>query len=223
MYQEAFYCRRGSFKIKKLDCRVTCDNQGEDVPLLLLTACDEEQHINELAGLRRPKILTRWALLMVVLTAGMGLLSTAADGWERLTDQIHDPCKDRICTPKFFSMDYASLDNQEVRDQFAQLCQNENWNGGGITRAIEATKNTIQSVMGILGAVALTVSRFTQLVPAGPYTWLNSPFLILALAGIMILSLGLVPPGRTFSPGNSPDFRRTLPWETVCILRPSGK
>ena len=48
MYQEEFYYRRGSFKIKKLDCRVTCGSQGEDVPLLLLTACDEEQHINEL-------------------------------------------------------------------------------------------------------------------------------------------------------------------------------
>ena len=144
------------------------------------------QLINELAGLRRPEILTRWALLTVVLTAGMALLSAAADGWERFTDHIHNPCKDRIFTQKFFSMDYASLDNQEVRDQFAQICQNENWNGWGINRAMEDTKNTVQSVMGILGAVALTVSLFTQLVPAGPYTWLNSPFLILALAGIMI-------------------------------------
>lgn len=143
------------------------------------------QLINELAGLRRPEILTRWALLTVGLTAVMALLSAAADGWERFTDHMHNPCKNRLFTRKFFRMDYASLDNQEVRDLFAQIVQNENWNGWGINQAIEDTKNTIQSVMGILGAAALTVSLFTQPVPPGPYAWLNSPLLILEFSGNM--------------------------------------
>ena len=141
--------------------------------------------IDELAGLRRPEYLFRWALLTVGLTAVMALMSAAADGWEKFTDHIHDPCKDRLFTRKFFHMDYASLDSQKVRDQYAQICQNENWCGWGINRTIEDIKNTAQSVMGILGAIALTVSLFTQPVPSGPYAWLNSPLLILALAGIM--------------------------------------
>lgn len=76
------------------------------------------QLINELAGMRRPQMLTKWVLLTIGITAGMMLLSAAAERWKGFTAQLHDPCKDRIFALKFFGMDYADLDDQKVVTDF---------------------------------------------------------------------------------------------------------
>lgn len=64
--------------------------------------------------------------------------------------------------------------------------QNANWSGWGFTHLKLYYTQAIQGVTGILGGAALTVSLFTQKVPAsaGRLTILNHP---LFLAGILLL------------------------------------
>ena len=143
--------------------------------------------IDELAGLRRPDILFKWALLTVCTTGVMALVSAAANRWKLYTEHIHNPYKEKIFSEKFFAMDYQNLDNQRIRDQYSQISQNERWLGWGINQTVIILEDGISAVAGILGAAALTVSLFIQRVPAGAYDWLNSPLSVLALLGIMML------------------------------------
>ena len=143
------------------------------------------QLINELAGLRRPELLIRWVLLTLGVTVLLALLTEAAARWENFTNTVTFPGKDRIFAEKFFHMDYADLDDQTVRDQFAQIRQNENWQGWGFHQAIACIQYILKAIFGILGAAALTVSLFVSQVPAGSYQWLNSPWIALALLAWM--------------------------------------
>lgn len=66
--------------------------------------------------------------------------------------------------------------------------QNENWQGWGINQAVNTFESIVQSVIGILGAAALTVSLFICKVPQeSDFTWLNSPLISLLLAAFMLL------------------------------------
>ena len=143
------------------------------------------QLINELAGLRRPELLTRWVLLTLGVTVLLELLKEAAGRWETFTATVSRPGKDAVFMEKFFHMDYADLDNQTVRDQYWQLRQNETWQGWGFNQAVSCLQDILKALFGILGAVALTVSLFTQPVPTGAHQWLNSPLIALTLLGWM--------------------------------------
>lgn len=146
------------------------------------------QIINELAGLRRPHELWKWVILTVSISTILALISAVLKHWESFTDSMNSFYKEKIFTDKFFSMDYANIDDQKVRDLYAQIKQNENWQGWGIEIAIENIKSSIQAVTGIIGAIFLTVSLFTKQVPesAGSWTVLNSPLFAVALLGLMV-------------------------------------
>ena len=135
------------------------------------------QLINELAGARRADELWRWVVLTLTVTTVMGLLSAVLRRWTAAMDTSFYQKKNWIFTEKFMTMDYADSDKQHTRDLFAQIEQNSNWGGMGLNKAAWLFERLIKSGIGLLGAVALTVSLFTLPVPdtAGALTVLNSP------------------------------------------------
>ena len=145
--------------------------------------------VDELAGMRRPEILLRWALLTVCAVAAVALLTAAADRWVKYGQHIHNPSMERLFIEKFYSMDYENLDNQKVRDLFHQLKENANWQGWGINKMLSSLQDLLHAIVGILGAIALTVSLFLRSVPDGPYTWLNSPLIAAVMIGWMTVIL----------------------------------
>ena len=176
------------------------------------------QLIAELSGLRRPEVPTRWAVLTVCLSALMALLSALAERWEAYTAEIQHPCKEKLMTQKFFHMDYADLDDQNVGDQYSQIRQNENWQGWGVNQAIACIHDVLQSAFGILGAVALTISLFTTQVPQGAYDWLNSPLIALALLGMMLFLIWFATSRQAILDQKLPAFQKMRLLETVYIL-----
>ena len=147
------------------------------------------QIINELASQRRPEVLWKWVIWSIAAGAVLGLAGVALNRWKEATDTLHNARKNRIFNDKFLSMDYAVVDDQRTRDLYAQIAQNENWMGWGFNVAIVNLDNFVNGVIGVLGAVTLTVSLFTSSVPstAGKWTALNNPLLLLALAAVMCL------------------------------------
>ena len=147
------------------------------------------QLIGELAGQRRPEELRRWVILTVAVTAVLGVLNLVLERWRAAAESLYNPMKSKMYAEKFFSMDYADVDDQKVRDLRAQIWQNENFQGWGINVAIQNIQSLVEFTAGILGAVALTVSLFVQKVPqtAGKWVFLNSPLFILGLLGLMLL------------------------------------
>ena len=147
------------------------------------------QIINELASQRRPEVLWKWVIWSISVGTVLSLAGMLLSRWKAATETLHNDRKDRMFNDKFLSMDYADVDDQRTRDLYAQIAQNENWMGWGINVAIVNLENFVNGIIGVFGAVALTVSLFTASVPntAGTWTVLNSPLFLLALMGVMAL------------------------------------
>lgn len=143
--------------------------------------------INELAGFRRPEVLWDLVLLTLVCTAAATLLRGLLYRWVQAKLSKYYHRKHRIFTDKLLSMDFADMDNTETHDLLSQIRQVENWSGWGYGMLVGSYANLAQSILGILGAVALTISLFTLRVPdsAGRLVLLNHPaFLALAVGCI---------------------------------------
>ena len=151
------------------------------------------QLINELATQRRSDVLWSWVAWTVGITALLGIIRVLLKRWEHGMDSLHNPMKNRMINEKFFSMDYADVDDQTVRDKLTQTAENENWQGWGFNIAVVNLQNCLKAVLGILGAIALTVSLFTQPVPetAAQWQWLNSPLTAVGILLVMLLTIWL--------------------------------
>ena len=149
------------------------------------------QLINELAGARRADELWRWVVLTLAVTTVMGLLGAVLRRWIAAMDASFWAKKGRLFIEKFMTMDYEDSDKQHTRDLYAQIGQNENWGGMGLLKAVWLFERFLKNSVGILGAIALTVSLFTLPVPdsAGALTALNNPLFALALLAVMALVL----------------------------------
>ena len=148
------------------------------------------QIINELAYARRADILMKWVLLTITVTAVMGLACAGLKRWNTARESVYYRKYTNLYTEKFLSMDFADVDDQKVRDLFTQIQQNENWAGWGFNYLPMYVSWITQAIAGILSAIALSVSLFTQNVPetAGALTLLNHP---LFLVGIIAVLLGV--------------------------------
>jgi len=148
------------------------------------------QIINELAYARRGDILMKWALMTTMVTAVMGLIRVGLDRWKTVRESVYYRKYKILYTDKFLNMDYTDVDDQKVRDLFTQNQQNENWAGWGFNYLPMYVSWITQAIAGILSAITLSVSLFTQPVPetAGELTVLNHP---LCMVGILAVLLGV--------------------------------
>ena len=153
------------------------------------------QLINELATFRRGEKLMKWAVLTIVVTAVIGLIRSALERWDDAREGMFYKQHPMLFSEKFMTMDYADVDDQKVRDLFTQVNQSAIWGGWGFNYLEMYISWCMESVSGILGAVALTVSLFTQKVPetAGGLTVLNHPVFVILFFGV-VLTVTLIRP-----------------------------
>lgn len=152
------------------------------------------QLINELAGMRRPDMLTKWAILAVSVAAVLELTNAVLNRWIAYCQRIHNPQKERIFTDKFLSMDFADAESSHIRDLRSQIRQNENVRGYGINGAVVQLENFIGAMTKIFGAIIMTITLFSTPVPlsSGKLTVLNHPifpfllFLLLLLTAVVM-------------------------------------
>ena len=146
------------------------------------------QILSELSEACRADILWKWVFASV---AAVGILSALKAVVQRRYDALFDDFwgrKEILFCLKSFSMDYADIDNQTVRDKRTQLFQNANWAGWGLGRITQITEHIAETLVGISGGITLTVSLFTTAVPAegGKLTVLNNPVFVILLAAVLI-------------------------------------
>ena len=141
----------------------------------------------------QPEVLGLWTAAGVL---AMGISQTLKSAVNRRYDVMCNAAfgrKEMLFCRKAFAMDYADLESPEIRDLRIQLDQNENWTGWGLIQCLEITEHMTESLMGIAGGTALTISLFTALVPesGGWLTVLNHPVFIVLFA-CALLSICLV-------------------------------
>ncbi len=151
--------------------------------------------LNELAGPRRGEVLWPLVLLAIGSTALLALLSGILFRYKVAMGARYGARKNHIFADKMLSMDYADIDKTETHDTLSKIKQGENWQGWGFNRLFRFFSDFLQSVFGILGAIALTVSLFMMQVPetAGALTVLNHPVFILVFIAALAFAAGLSP------------------------------
>ena len=148
--------------------------------------------IDELAGPRRPDVLWQWVLATILVDAALGLVSAVLGKQTAVRRVKYDWYGlNQSFTDHFLTMDYANMDMQETRDQYAQIQQNMQWNALGLGKILYVFEQLVRGVMGLLGALALTAGLLMTRVPesAGRFTLLDHP---LALLGMMLGIAALV-------------------------------
>lgn len=146
--------------------------------------------INELAGLRRMAVLWHWVLITLGAEVLLGVAKAGLHHWKEAQMGCYHSRISHIYTDQLLRMDFADVDEQATQDLYSQIRQNTVWNSWGMDRIVYCFSILIQACMGILGAVALTVSLFTLPVPqsAGALAILNHPIFLLGL----LLVLGVI-------------------------------
>ena len=146
------------------------------------------QILTELSEACRADILWKWVVASVAVVGVLSALKSItqhrygalfADVWGR---------KEILFCRKNFSMDYADIDNQTIRDKRTQLFQNDNWAGWGFGQIMQITEDVVETIVGITGGITLTVSLFTAVVPAngGNLIVLNNPIFVLLIAAMLL-------------------------------------
>ena len=121
--------------------------------------------LKELASSANENILWKWILACVLFTGILGILKA----WlhQRFTTLFDDMWgrKEILYCRKTFSLDFADIDKQQTHDLRAQIKQNEQWGGWGITRIPPFLEEFFQSIIGIISGIILSVTLFTSKVP----------------------------------------------------------
>ncbi|MDO5422680.1 MAG: ABC transporter ATP-binding protein [Eubacteriales bacterium] len=144
--------------------------------------------LTELALLRRAEVLWKWVAAGVLCGGLLAVVNALLhQRYETLLDDIWGRKEILFCR-KMFSLDYADVDKQEIRDLRNQIAQMENWGSWGLGRVPEFYEACVKNAIGILSGAALTASLFSSPVPesAGALTVLNHPLFLLAFAALLI-------------------------------------
>ncbi len=160
--------------------------------------------LNELAGDRNREVLTRLVIISLVSAAVIALVAALLRRWKQIrNDSIY--CwyeQNFILGDKVFSTDFANIEEQENRDLYSTIMQNQNGGGWGFGRVYETLEDALRAMFSLLGGIAMTVTLFTTPVPedGGAYTMMNRPwFLILFLVVLFILAgVSMLMTGRAF-------------------------
>ena len=152
------------------------------------------QLVNAIAGGGDGTQVWRMLAALLVSTAAVGVITAAANNWFWTVNESKQwPAWNRIFFDKLLSMDFCDVDDPKTLALLTQIRQNNNWSGWGLNRLPAAFGEMVGAAVRIAGAAALSVSLFTLPVgPDSPLTWLNSPWCLAGMAGLMVLSVAIV-------------------------------
>lgn len=146
------------------------------------------QILKELAMLRRADILWKWVIAGVLCVGLISVLSAVLQ--LRYATLFNDLIrrKEILFIRKMFSLDFSQLDKQATHDLRSQIRQNEGWSGWGFEKLMDAYRDFVGGIIGILSGIALTAGLFASPVPdtAGRLVILNHPVFILILSALMV-------------------------------------
>ena len=136
--------------------------------------------LNELSVARRPEEIWRWVIWTVAAGGMLSVLNALLTAWKNVQTALWWTVYETPFSRKMFSMDYADMDNPYTHERYAQIDQNLHWGGRGLSRLIDIVPGTVQALVGMISAAALTVGLFASPVPkeAGWLCCLNHPLFI---------------------------------------------
>lgn len=134
------------------------------------------------------QVIKKWSIGGILLSGVLAAFHAFLyQRYETLYDDLWGR-KQILYSRKMFSMDFMEIDKQETHDLLAQIKQNEQWTGWGLPRIPHMVRLLIESVVGVISGIILTVELFTSNVPeeAGRLTILNHTIFIVIFAFLLL-------------------------------------
>lgn len=116
--------------------------------------------LNELTGERNPEILTKWVMLILVVTGALGMLRALFKRWDELEKEFFYSWKNWIYGKKMLDMDFAKADDTANSDLLIQIIQTESFSGRGLINFQEILLKCLEDFFRVLGGLTLSVSLF---------------------------------------------------------------
>ncbi len=142
--------------------------------------------LNELTAARRPEVLAWWVLLILGLTAALGVIGSLLRRLEEAGDGMRSFWLNWIYGQKALDMDFSKADDTRYSDRLGQILQTSNFSGHGIPNFTSLLPRLAGAFFKVAGGVALSVSLFV--LPVKPQAQ-NLPLLkaglVLAVGGIL--------------------------------------
>ncbi len=142
--------------------------------------------LNELTAARRPEVLAWWVLLILGLTAALGMIGSLLRRLEEAEYGMRSFWINWIYGQKALEMDFSKADDTRYSDRLVQILQTSNFSGHGIPNFTSLLPRLAGAFFKVAGGVALSVSLFV--LPVKPQAQ-NLPLLkaglVLAVGGIL--------------------------------------
>ncbi len=142
--------------------------------------------LNELTAARRPEVLAWWVLLILGLTAALGVIGSLLRRLEEAEYGMRSFWINWIYGQKALEMDFSKADDTRYSDRLVQILQTSNFSGHGIPNFTSLLPRLAGAFFKVAGGVALSVSLFV--LPVKPQAQ-NLPLLkaglVLAVGGIL--------------------------------------
>ncbi len=152
------------------------------------------QFINELSGNRNVEELGKWVVFIIIVSSILELLKAIFQHKQNVEyDKLYD-LDEKIYMDKMISMDYTDIESSYAQDLLSNIQQTRNYSGWGTYHTISYYRELITAFFQIIGGISLSITLFLLPVPkTSPLTFLNSPFCIFIIIGVMLLIAILSP------------------------------
>lgn len=145
------------------------------------------QLINELAGDRIPAALWKWVILTLCVSGGLKLLAEILSRWKESVHAMENWHEDKLMADKMMGMDFSAVEAPRTNDLRYSMAKFQMGNAYGFTKLHSwYCEKIVGGVASIAGAVTLTVSLFSQKVPEGSWTMLNSGWVSALVIGLLL-------------------------------------
>ena len=151
--------------------------------------------IDELAGDRNLEKLMFWTMWVVGTSLFLGISRAIIQKWKDTRNVAWWFHEVMIYTRKMLHMDYSDMDDAQTHSLYDQILQITRWQGWGLEKIRVLFRQTLDAIMNILCALALSITLFSNKVPdsAGVYTIMNHPAFIGVILGVMLISVVAAP------------------------------
>ncbi len=144
------------------------------------------QFLNELTAARRREALLWWVLLILGLTAVMGVAGSLLRRLDESANGMKSFWLNWIYGQKALDMDFSKADDARYSDQLVQILQTSNFSGHGIPNFTYQLPRLTGAFFKVLGGIALSASLFTLPVePRAQGLPMLKVGLVLAVGGIL--------------------------------------
>ena len=145
--------------------------------------------LEELTTTRDTNQLIKLALTLLISGIVISLIAKLLDFWESMVHRCSWYKVESFYTQKMLEMDYIDAVDTKTKEKLDRIFEHQNYGAWGLVRVLWRYFQLFNSILTILGGLALTITLFTSKVSSDmqQFAFLNSPLFSILIIGAILL------------------------------------